>query len=232
MVNFLTGGGLGDAAMSVAKLWSESNPVNNLDDILLTHVETHAVLIPSIRNFYKSQQIHALVKEIPNWDWLTENRKKYDYWLGTHWSEQDGYEKSWEINPFPPIHYSEFIPNIDILLSPFAGRLGNRNFTVDDINKFQKNHDVTLAGWCNQDFAEQITNKSKRSFINRTTISELVDLIGSSNTVIAPEGFVVYLAGMLGKEVFILDKNIEAITYRVHPKWNVKIIKNLQEVNI
>ena len=86
MIKLLTGGGFGDAAMSLGKLYSKDAPFTHPFDFSLTHVEVGNSLLPAIREFYQSQNINANVFEIKDWNEKENIRSDYNFYLGTHWS--------------------------------------------------------------------------------------------------------------------------------------------------
>ena len=102
MINLLTAGGFGDAALSFAKIHARFS--DKLQDIKVTHVSTNFGyddrLMPMVKDFYSSQNIDSDVFVIPDWNWKEQNRKDFDFYLGTSWyADNAGAEKSWEINP-------------------------------------------------------------------------------------------------------------------------------------
>jgi hypothetical protein len=214
MLKLITGGGLGDAAMALAKMQAKFDP----KDIHLTHCAVKRKLLAPISCFYKTQKIKHLTKGIKSWDNHSKLIKNYDCWLETGWSD------GWEINPFPALFYDK--KDIDVLVTPAAGRNATRSFSKKELIDFHSDR-ITYVGK-----VEGYGDLPGKSLINQTTLKELVDLICSANVIIAPEGFVAYLGALAGKEVYVKDQNMPAIKKRKHPDWKMKIISSLQEVKL
>lgn len=224
----LCGGGLGDALMIYGKLGKLDISIK---DIELTHVEIPNNLLRVINEYYKSQNINVIVKQIPNWDWKNKHKKKYDLVLDTsaYGIEDDGIE----INPFPLFNIvNEYIS--DIVISPSSGRNNERNFNLKEIKNFIGKHignkRIFLIG--TEQNKKQFDGMGTINLINIGTIQESIDIVASSKYVIAPSGFVSFLGCMLRKEVYSKDgrKDIENRYY--HKSWNNKFVRNLNEINI
>lgn len=211
-MKLLTGGGLGDAAMAVAKLYAKFNP----SDIKLTHVEVHQHLLSPIGDFYMSQGIDAEVKWIPSWRWKNEHESEYDFWLDSGW--QDG----WPILPFPPLKFD--LRTIDILVNPISGRNGNRSLSKAEIELLDSKR-ITYVGT-----RGNLEGLLGTSLIGKTSIKDLVDLICSANVIITPEGFVAYLGAMAGKKVWVKRDNLRAIERRKHPDWELFVFDKIDQV--
>ena len=232
MIKLLTGGGLGDAAMSYAKLYSPYAPFANkpIEDLHVTHVEVPGNLIPTIEKFYKSQNINTDVFKIDSWQWLSDNISKYDYYLGTHWSRENvGDPDSWEIEPFPPIVFDK-IRTFKTVLCPSSGRSSNRKFSKDDILKFDFD-DLVYIGTGDKENLEFFDGLSGISFLNKTDLWQAIDIICGCDIFIGQSGFLSFLAAMAKKKVYMVSEGQSSI-YRVHPKWDVTYINNLSEVSI
>lgn len=220
----VTSGGLGDAAMSLAKAHARYHPEN----IKITHISTHYGtenrLQAAISSFYASQGIESEVILIRDWSWLPENRHRFEAFLGTAWTaENPGDETSWEIKPFPDVRFTK-VEGHPLLLSPISGGKSNKSMSPVEVGEFCEATGATLVG------NDPRVYTAKNSFFNQTTVSELVNLIASADTVIGTEGFVVYFAGMCGKRVFCLNQNIDAIRKRKHPEWDFTVVHSLNEV--
>lgn len=229
----LTGGGLGDAAMSFAKLQSKDMPEDFKDNYFLTHAETHPHLLDAINTFYSLQEVPHIVEKIDNWGWLQENRKYYDAWVGTAWHKHNDEEDSWEIEPFPFIKY-DYIPNVDILICPSSGREMTRSIYFNDIKGWAKKHvngrSLSFAGKLDPGVSKLIDRDIEcQNFINKTSLKEYIDLICSCKVLIAPGGFSCYLAGMAKKKVFARSEGLPSLN-RFHPEWDYQYIDNIYEV--
>jgi hypothetical protein len=227
-INLLTSGGLGDAAMSFAKIHARFS--DYLDKIFVTHIRVRDDnLYDTIHEFYNTQEIKNEVIKVPSWDWQPQNRNKYDFFLGNNWTKENhNDESSWKIKSFPQIKYSK-IEGIFTLLNPSSGGVkeGTKYFNKKKVEDFLEKHPETiLIGRGNEKNYEDIPN----SLYNKTSISELVNLIASADTVISPEGFVAYFAGMCGKRVFVKNDNTEAIYKRKHPDWNMNLVSGVEEI--
>ena len=240
MIQLLTSGGLGDAAMSFAKADALNIPK---DQFIITHARVRKdSLDKPILDFYKSQGVRARIMRLINntemhdgeyLDGLMRNAvSEYDHYLGTHWSADNGSDiSSWEISPFPNIEYrkiSGWNGNF-VLLNPSSGGTDKvkKSFNKDSVHKFFDIFpDTIIIGNGGEKEYEDFPN----SLYNKTSIEELVNLIASSDVVITPEGFTAYFAGMCGRKVFVKSENISAIDNRKHPKWNMEIVQDLNEV--
>tara|TARA_Y100001963_G_scaffold24316_1_gene32767 strand:- start:1497 stop:2198 length:702 start_codon:yes stop_codon:yes gene_type:complete len=233
MIKLLTGGGFGDAAMSVGKLYSKHTPFKvDLDNIHLTHVEVGSILLSPIKNFYKTQNINITVKEISNWEEKEVMRTEYDYYLGTHWSHNNiGDESTWEINPFPLLKFNK-ISNIDTLISISGGRPDKfRGFTNNDIIELDNKYEnITFIGQSNDNFYSEYNFKNN-NMVNKTDIQQLVDCICSCNIFIGYAGFSMFLAAMAKKDVYGIKNSGDGWEYRVHPKWRVREISNIGDIS-
>jgi len=211
MKTLISGGGLGDAAMIFAAIQSKACPINLFEPYYLTHVELPRKLLSLISGFYRYQNIRAEVFHINSWDWLSKNRSDYDCFVSTHWDGKNDFEDGWRINSFPDI-VSNHIEGIDTIVSPSAGRNGNRKFREEDISKVILRDSVKVI-----------------SPDNTPTIRDLIDVICSANIVIGHAGFVTFFAGMAGKKVFMVPEK-PASDMRVDPLWDVTEIGNLMDV--
>jgi len=241
MIKILTGGGFGDAAMSIGKLYSKEAPYNlDLSEIYLTHVEVPKDLLPSISSFYKTQNINHITKQIPSWGWRSNHRKEFDYYLGSHWMKDNvGDESTWEINPFPPLKY-DYINNIKTLVAIGGGRPNSpilRGFTEEQIIELDTCYkDIIFVGKSNDEFYKNYKFKNI-NMINKTTIEQLVNYICSCKNFIGYLGFSLLLAGLANKKIFGVKTNIgshgnDGWDYRIHPKWDVTEIKNIKNIKI
>ena len=232
MIKLLTGGGFGDAAMSVGKLYSKNAPFEVLlDNIILTHIEVGNSLLPAIREFYKSQGITAVVTEIPNWDAKTKIRKENDYYLGTHWSEHNvGAETTWEINPFPPLVFDTVEAGQTVVHISSGRKDKFRGFSKEDIIELDNRYkNLIFTGKSEDKFYNEYKFNNK-NMVNKTTIKDLVDIICSCEIFIGYAGFALYLAGLANKDVYGIKHWGDGWEYRVHPKWRVKEIKSIKDI--
>jgi len=224
MMKLLTSGGLGDAAMSLAKIHAKFS--HCIDDIEVTHVRVRDDnLYDPIREFYDTQSIKNKVIKIPSWDWKIENRNNYEHFLGSNWGvDNHGDESSWEIEPFPVIKYSEFKPD-SIIINPTSGGKEeiSKRFAKSDVESFILDWPEAIIIGKGSDGYDDYPN----SLYNKTDMKTLVNLIASSGIVISPEGFVPYFAAMCGCKVYIKNENVEAINKRKHPKWDMTIVDDL-----
>ena len=230
MIKLLTGGGFGDAAMSLGKLYSKDAPFTHPFDCSLTHVEVGNSLLPAIREFYQSQNINANVFEIKDWNQKENIRSDYNYYLGTHWSENNiGDESSWEINPFPTLVYDK--KDVDTIVNISSGRKDKfRGFTKEEIIELDKKYDnITFTGKSDDMFYTEY-NFQNKNLVNKTNVKEFVDLICSSNIYIGYAGFGLFLAGLAGKDIYGFRDGGDGWEYRVHPDWRVKQITNIREI--
>ena len=240
MIKLLTSGGLGDAVMSFAKAEKLNIDRNNF---IVYHARIREDnLDNTIVDFYSSQGITSKIVRVHNDnkrkhqgevldDWLLENLKRYNYYLGTHWSANNGsYSRldSWEIDPFPKVKYSK-TNDCKILLNPSSGGTEDvkKSFDQKQIEKFlDKYPETVIIGKGNDIQYEKFSN----SLYNKTSMKDLVNLIASSEVVVSPEGFVPYFAGMCGKTVYVKDENIKAIENRKHPEWDFNIINTIEDI--
>jgi len=232
MIKLLTGGGFGDAAMSIGKLYSSSCPFKHPIGFNLTHVEVGNSLLLAISEFYKTQKINATVREIDNWNYKESIRHEYDYYLGTHWSENNiGDESSWEINPFPPLVY-DTVEDIDLVINISSGRKQKfRGFDKNDIIKLDTNYsNITFIGQSNDRFFSDYNFKNT-NLVNKTSVKQLVDIICSCNTYIGYAGFALYLAGLANKQIFGFRDSGDGWEYRVHPLWKVKQVQTIKDIS-
>ena len=243
-VKLLTSGGLGDAAMSFAKA-----KALKISDMHIYHVRIRQDnLDKSILDFYKSQGIDSTIIRIEKSDdrhsgvildeWILNNVKDYNHYLGTHWSSDNGSDiPSWEIEPFPEIKYDDKLwgkklhkEHVKILLNPSSGGTedANKSFSYEEVMDIYKKYfpNIIIIGKGTETRYESLQN----SVYNKTNIQELVNLISYCDKVITPEGFVAYLSAMCGKTVYVKDENIKAIENRKHPKWDMNLIKGVDEV--
>ena len=241
VIQLLTSGGLGDAAMSFAKADALNIPK---DQFVITHARIRQdSLDKPILDFYRSQGVRASIMRLINnctkthdGDYLDRSMRnsvsEYDYYLGTHWSADNGSDmSSWEISPFPIIKYNEVVGWKDnlVLLNPSSGGVDKvkKSFSRDMVHKFfDKFPNTVIIG----NGSEKEYGDFPNSLYNKTSIAELVNLIASSDVVITPEGFTAYFAGMCGRKVFVKGENISAINNRKHPNWNMEIVQDLNEV--
>ena len=242
MIKILTGGGFGDAAMSIGKLYSKHAPFNvELDKIHLTHVEVPGDLLSIIRKFYITQGINIEVKQIPSWGWRDLNRDKFDFYLGTHWPKYNvGDETTWEINPFPPLKYN-LIDDVETVVSIGGGRKGSpypRQYSIDEIEYIDNNlSNVIFTGTTTDQKYIDYTYKNI-SLINKTTIPEFIDYICSCKNFIGHLGFPLILAAMAKKVCFSPKPTQNPAhgfggwSYRIHPEWNVTEIVNVRDIKL
>jgi len=232
VIKLLTGGGFGDAAMSIGKLYSKYAPFKvDLENIHLTHVEVGSSLLPVISEFYKTQGVDIKTEEIPNWQYKEDIRSQYDYYLGTHWSSNNvGDEYTWEINPFPYIKYDS-IDNIDTVVHISSGRAEKfRGFTKDEIIELDNTfNNITFTGVSNDNFYSDY-NFRNSNMVNKTSIQDLVNVLCSCNTFIGYAGFTLFLAGLAGKDIYGFRDPGDGWEYRVHPLWRVKQVSSIKDI--
>ena len=229
MIKLLTSGGFGDAAMSLAKIHARFS--DKIDEIDLTHIRVrNDNLNPVIEKFYDSQEIKNKVITVHSWDWQKENRDEFDYFLGSGWSSiNHDDESSWEINPFPPIKYTE-VSGSSVLLNPSSGGVaeGSKNFSKNKVDEFIFRYpDTVIIGK-----GEGGYDNYPMSLYNKTDVNSLINLISSSEVVISPEGFTAYFAAMCGSKVYVKNENASAIYKRKHPKWDLNVINDLDEISL
>ena len=227
MLQILTTGGFGDAAMSLAKMYSKDAPFDPRS-IHLTHARIRKPLSDAISEFYTSQGISHRVLQIPDWSWKKRNRRHYDHYLGSSWHPRNiNDEVTWEINPLPPLKFD--VQDVDLVINPISGRLANRRFSKEQMERYVKECDrkITVIGKAPQEYADFVDKLPVQSLLNKTTIKESVDVICSCHTLVGNPGFVVYLACMAGKKVISTrEKNWISNKY-FHPDWDVKFIRSL-----
>lgn len=230
MRNFLSSGGLGDAVMTLGKLRS---PQLINESIHLLHAHLSGLLLKELDAFYTYQNIDHEIIKISSWSWIKENKSTYEKELFSTWhATEDGIE----INPFPKIIHKQI--ETDIVLSPFAGQRRDRLLNIKEIEKFigdiDSNRKITYIGSTggkNIDALRDVIDHSNGiDLIDKTTLTEVIDIICSAKSVIAPEGFVVYMGGMAGRRVFSYNYNVVAIKERAHPSWNIGLFDNLNEL--
>ena len=244
-MKLMTAGGLGDAAMSLAKIHGNPELVDNISNIEITHVRMREdSLYETISEFYYSQGISNNVikleidKNLSHGDriskmieWKVKNRNSFLYSLGTGWSsEEDKDEDCWEINPFPMINYTKQ-KDIQIVINPSSGGTDavRKEFTNNEIKNFvEKYPESIIIGRGKNKELESIGN----SLYNKTSMKELVDIIASSQIVISPEGFVAYFGAMCGKKVLVKNQNLPAIKKRRHPDWDFSLIDSMDNISI
>lgn len=236
-MNLYTAGGFGDAAMSFAKAEALNIPRS---EYKIFHARIRNDNLDSvILDFYKSVDVDAEILRFPVegkihpgqelLEWGLNNWKNYaDKYLGTHWSSDCGNGLvSWEIEPFPLINYKK-IENVKCLVSPESG--GSRDPKSFDINSVFQFVEKTPESFIIGNGKESLYETHDKSFYNKTSVSELVNLIASSDVVISPEGFIAYFAAMCGKTVYCKSDNMPAIKRNRHPSWNFNIVKSLGEI--
>ena len=245
MIKLYTNGGLGDAVMSLAKIHAKYSS-KEIKDIKLTHIRGRQdKLNEVIREFYDSQGIQNQIVSIPKVYFNNEadksDIKDLGTFLGMGWSEKnsDGDPDSWEINPFPKINtksvtFSEEPPTHKpyILLHPSSGSHKNMKwFDEDELGNFLKKYpDTIITG--SSEFSSFISLVGFRNnYYNKTSITELINIISSVDIIIATEGFVPYIGAMLKKKVYCLSENMPAIIERKHPAWDFHLINGLEDVD-
>lgn len=232
MIKLLTGGGFGDAAMSIGKLYSKDAPFSHPISFELTHIETKGSnLLPAIKDFYDCQNIENKVFEIENWDVQKKIRDNYHYELGTHWFKDNvGSESTWEINPFPPLVYDKV--NVKTIINIGGGRIGApgaRGFSLEEIIQFDNQcTNLTFVGKTSNPFYEEY-KFNNTNLVNKTSVKELVDLVCSCDTYVGYAGFALFLAGLANKNIYGFKTGGDGWDYRVHPKWKVKQVSNVNE---
>jgi hypothetical protein len=245
MVKVITAGGLGDAAMALAKIHGKPELVSELSDLEITHVRMRDdSLYGAISDFYSSQGIqnkvirldvdvnlshgHRISKMV---EWKVENKNNFIYSIGTGWSDnQYADEDCWEINPFPDIKYTKR-NDVSVVINPSSGGTDavKKEFSNSEIKKFvEKYPESIIIGRGNNVELESVGN----SLYNKTSMQELIDIIASSQIVISPEGFVAYLGAMCGKKVLVKNQNLPAIEKRKHPDWDFSLINSMDNVTL
>lgn len=220
MKNILSGGGLGDAALIYAQLY---NMNFEKEEYFLTHYMHKKPLMNAVDEFYSSQNINHEIKKIDDPKWYDKNKHKYDIIIYT--LEKQKMCAFPEFNITKQSHYN-------VLIAPVAGRNNDRIFFNNEINNFIKNNSnkkmaLVGKGNVNLNYYDYVDN-----YLNKTTISEVLNLIYSSDVIISPGGFIAIVGGLMGKKVF--TKELRQITRNdyYHPEWNNQFINNLNEVII
>lgn len=230
MIKYLAGGGLGDASLTYARLYT--NPyIKNDEDCHLTYQVckgTDEVLKEQIRYLFDSQNVNHDIVVVPSWNNALDP-KNFDYILEGGWSGKGWQNESncWEINPFPAFRY-KYIPNVKNVLVISSGRNLNRMFEYDSVINFLKKYPETILAGMSTD-KRIITLQGKNNLVNKTSFDVFVNLLCSSTNVIGQSGFCVYFGGMAGKKVFYVSEGLPSIV-NIHPKWNTVQINDLQEV--
>ena len=172
-------------------------------DSYVIHCELHKVLLPSIAAFYSSQGIPNEVK-------LVNMRENLDVMKLANYIRHDVGAYA----PFPKIKFKK-IEGVDVVINPISGRDKSRRLQeVDELIRRHPHRHFTQTDWT-----------------ATSTISHLVNLICSANTVISPEGFVAFFGGMAAKEVYATG-DIDIINRRRHPEWDFHHIVSLAEVKL
>ncbi|MFW5847700.1 MAG: hypothetical protein ACOCVF_02160 [bacterium] len=226
MIKTLSSGGLGDATMAFAKMGKLN------DDISHTHIELPTKLLPIIKEFYESQKINVVVKNIKNKSWVVDNKKNYDIFLDTS-AYGVQMKNPIEIDPFP-----NFIINneydYDIVISPSSGRNSERSFKFNEIKNFiekhEKNYKIVLLGVENN--PNKFNNLGVTNCLNKTSISESIDIINSSKYVIAPSGFISFIGCLLNKNVFTKDNRLNIRKRYFHKEWSNKFISDINTLKL
>ena len=111
-------------------------------------------------DFYKSQGIDSTIIRINKNDdrhpgaildeWVLNNVKNYNHYLGTHWSSDNGSDiPSWEIEPFPEIKSNGKIwnkpineENITLLINPSSGGTDDakKSFSFEEVMTIYKRY--------------------------------------------------------------------------------------------
>lgn len=227
----LTAGGLGDAAMSYAKIFSTHAPFHisdcpNIEVTHITHIRGKGEFATAIKDFYTSQGIKATIKFRKKVAEQVVDREDFDHYLGTHWFAKNvGDEESWEINPNPPLTY-ESVTCPKTLISPVAGVFGNRGFSLDMLALIDA-EDIGYVGKIKNENGYFDKFKGE-NYINKTTMEEFVNLICSCETFIGQSGFSALLAAMAGKKVYMVSEGQPTLN-RVHPDWDVTYIESISD---
>jgi hypothetical protein len=233
IVKLITGGGLGDAAMSIGNLYGDHQLFDWNGSIHLTHVEVPPKLLNAISAFYSTQKVNHTVTQIKSWEWLKKNRGEFDHYLGTSWHENDCNEKTWEMNPFPPIIHSK-VDRVDIVITPTAGRGASRKFDLKEIEKFSlkygEKYSIFYVGNVSEETENFIAKLPGKSLLNNTTMKELIDVLCSCSIFIGHAGFCAYLSAMSGSLTYLVPEVNSS--KRIHPKWKVNKIKSLKQIDL
>jgi hypothetical protein len=237
MIKLATSGGLGDAAMAYAKIFSAHAPFTfeTLDDIELIHLTNKrgkGKFEASLQLFYKSQGITnsslVLLNKGGSHKWLKNNG--YDYYLGSAWCADNGDYISWDVEPFPPFNYTS-IPDIDVVISPVSqwdmGRVIPKDQLMYVVDKFKDRH-ITYVGWAPPEYTTLIDKLPGTSMLNQGNVSDLTNIICSSTTVIGTIGFVTQLGGLANKKV-IWTGSVKPDD-RFHPQCDSTYLTNLKEL--
>lgn len=238
MIKLLTSGGLGDTVLSYAKIFSKHAPFDaNSTQFKVTHITNKrgaGTFANSISEFYASQNIQVRIQfDVKGERYRRANRHKYDYYLGTHWLTSNiKDEDSWEINPFPPIRYTEQ-ENSDIIISPFGGWNQSRKTGIDNILKIDSPRISYIGKQIPENYRRLFDNLEGTNLINKLTTQDFVNIIGSCNIVISQDGFPGFLGAMCRKKVFIFD-HIDGLTTkdRCHPEWDTKVIYRVEDIEL
>jgi hypothetical protein len=240
MIKLLTGGGLGDAALSLAKLYSKDLPFKlELGNTKITHITnvkgkgTHDISIPE---FYKSQGINSEVILAPTGpDLKNKIRPEYAYYLGTGWDELNGGdERSWKIEPFPPLVYENM--KADIVISPFAAWDLSRTVTSKEmkefVSKIPQDRNITYVGKVPNEMVSLFEEFRGESFLNQVGVKHLIDFVCSANTIVAHVGFISILGGLANKKVLTFGNHGANRRDLYHPEWNMKCNKRLNDISM
>lgn len=221
MKRFLGGGGLGDAVLLYSQLMKTGLDKNEFH---LTHGIVHNTLISVIAEFYESQNINFEIIKIGNWGWYQQNAHKYDKLLNAIDTKNN--------EPFPIFNIgAEY--DYDIVISPSSGRNNERNFSHISIVKFindYRERNIVLLGVKNN--SKKYDNLGALNLINKTKISESIDIIASSKFVIAPSGFVSIVGNMLNKNVFTQEDRMDIREKYYRCEWKNKFINDINDVII
>lgn len=207
MVEILTGGGLGDASIAIGKILNRYPDKN----VSVVHARDRmSVLSDTIRELYETQGIEVSVEKGN----VNEMKPYFDKVITPDWQE-------WK-NPFPKFKVNKR-NDIDMVFSPFAGEGRTKELDPKEVKIFLRKYKPTIIGKTSK------PHNFNNSLINKTTLAETLDIIASSNVVVAPEGFVVWFACMCGKKVFTQGTRM-AIERRAHPDWDLTKVKNLSKI--
>jgi len=239
MTNIWGGGGLGDAAMMVAKLYSKNSPVKK-KDVLLTHTMRPLKLLPAINAFYLYHEINHLVVPVTTDADIENYTNIADYQIGPGWrAESEGDPISWETDPFVDSivnvkNNDKGLTDIDIIISPYAGRNSTRRFSVNSIknfiNKHNKEYKIGLVGTCEPGDLPAFNIENCFNYMNTTSIPQAMSLIHNAKIIIGHPGFIVYVAGLSRKKIYSTkEPNWEK---RYHPDWYVDFITDLDEIKL
>jgi hypothetical protein len=234
MIRLLTGGGLGDAAMSYAKIHSQSCPFSPSDPFTITHHsslrKSEGGISAAIKEFYSSQGIRSSVvlTDMSGAKFYEDNIDDYHHYLGTSWTENNGGGiVSWPINAFPPFKCNK-IAGPMTLIALVSGSTMARSVDLGEVKKLaeycSRAGPVGYIGWAPVEIREQVESELPgTSYLNGTTIPELLNLLCSSETVIGPQGFITHVACMMRKQVLAITPDRSVVEHYIHPSWNVTI---------